>query len=55
MGFYSRYLKMERGSNRFMDDSYFYTFKMHFEWEDREKEMIICRYRLNNEESILDR
>jgi hypothetical protein len=33
-----------------MDDSYFYTFKMHFEWEDREKKIITCSYGLNNTE-----
>jgi hypothetical protein len=39
-----------------MDDSYFYTFKMRFEWEDREKKILTCGCRLNNsEENDLNR
>lgn len=37
-----------------MGDSYFYTFKMHFEWEDQAKKIITCSCRLNNSENDLD-
>ena len=39
-----------------MDNSYFYTFKIHFEQEDREKEIITCSCGLaNKEESDLNK
>jgi hypothetical protein len=39
-----------------MDNSYFYSFKIHYEWEDQGREIIACSCRLaDKEENDLNR